>query len=187
MTMAVPYPVQLEFDADRHITRWRPLVQWLLVIPHLMVAYALRMLRQVLTFISFFTVLFTEQIPRQHQRHDALHAARGGLRRPAHRQLPTLQPGCLTPSPERRPVPSPAYPAALRVLSRGVGTNLHATMLAALTPVGGTDPVIYLADFSHRTLIPVPTGDGNGGRQLGDEEISSTMAGRAFITRQPVT
>jgi hypothetical protein len=65
MTMSVPYPVQLEFDADRHITRWRPLVQWLLVIPHLMVAYALRMLRQVLTFISFFTVLFTEQIPRQ--------------------------------------------------------------------------------------------------------------------------
>jgi hypothetical protein len=40
-------------------------VQWLLVIPHLMVAYALRMLRQVLTFISFFTVLFTKQIPRQ--------------------------------------------------------------------------------------------------------------------------
>ena len=27
-----PYPVQLEFHADRHITRWRPLVQWLLAI-----------------------------------------------------------------------------------------------------------------------------------------------------------
>jgi hypothetical protein len=62
--MAVPYPLQLEFQADRQITRWRPLVQWLLVIPHLLIANALRSLRQVLTLISFFTVLFTERIPR---------------------------------------------------------------------------------------------------------------------------
>lgn len=64
MSMPAPYPLQLEFDADRHITRWRPLVQWLLAIPHLLIAWALRTLRQVLTLISFFTVLFTEQIPR---------------------------------------------------------------------------------------------------------------------------
>jgi len=56
--------LQLELHADHHITRWRPLVQWLLAVPHLMIAYALRALRQVLTLISFFTVLFTEQIPR---------------------------------------------------------------------------------------------------------------------------
>jgi hypothetical protein len=37
--------LQLEFHADRHITRWRPLVQWLLAIPHLMIAYALRSVR----------------------------------------------------------------------------------------------------------------------------------------------
>jgi ABC-type uncharacterized transport system YnjBCD permease subunit len=64
VSMSVPYPVQLEFHGDPRITRWRPLVQWLLVIPHLMIAWALRSLRQVLTLISFFTVLFTEQIPR---------------------------------------------------------------------------------------------------------------------------
>ena len=64
MSMPAPYPLQLEFDADRHITRWRPLVQWLLAIPHLMIAWALRTLRQVLTLISFFTVLFTERIPQ---------------------------------------------------------------------------------------------------------------------------
>ena len=64
MSMPVPYPLQLELHADLHITRWRPLVQWLLAIPHLIIAYALRTLRQVLTLISFFTVLFTEQIPR---------------------------------------------------------------------------------------------------------------------------
>ncbi|MDQ1413456.1 MAG: hypothetical protein QOE07_2044 [Acidimicrobiaceae bacterium] len=64
MSMSIPYPVQLDFQADRHITRWRPLVQWVLAIPHLIVASALRSLRQVLTLISLFTVLFTEQIPR---------------------------------------------------------------------------------------------------------------------------
>jgi hypothetical protein len=63
MSMPAPYPLQLEFDADRHITRWRPLLQWLLAIPHLMIAWALRTLRKVLTLISFVTVLFTEQIP----------------------------------------------------------------------------------------------------------------------------
>ena len=64
MSTSVPYPLQLEFHADRSITRWRPFVQWLLAIPHLMIAWALRSLRQVLTLISFFTVLFTKRIPR---------------------------------------------------------------------------------------------------------------------------
>lgn len=64
MSLSAPYPVELEFQADRHITQWRPLVQWLLAIPHLMVASALQGLRQVLTLISLFTVLFTKRIPR---------------------------------------------------------------------------------------------------------------------------
>ncbi len=64
MSMSAPSPLQLEFQADRHITRWRPLVQWLLAIPHLMIAWALRSLRQVLTLISLFTVVFAKRIPR---------------------------------------------------------------------------------------------------------------------------
>jgi hypothetical protein len=63
MSTFVP-ELQLEFNADARITRWRPLVQWLLAIPHLMVVYALRCVRGVLTLISLFTVLFTERIPR---------------------------------------------------------------------------------------------------------------------------
>jgi hypothetical protein len=39
-------------------------VQWLLAIPHLMIAWTLRSLRQVLTLISLFMVLFTKRIPR---------------------------------------------------------------------------------------------------------------------------
>jgi len=59
--MSTPYPLQLEFHADRRITRWRPLAQWLLAIPHLMIAGVLRSLRQVMIQISFFTVLLTNQ------------------------------------------------------------------------------------------------------------------------------
>lgn len=62
--MSVAYPAELELSGDRHITWWRPLVQWLLAVPQLWVASALRSLRQVLILISLFTVLFTERIPR---------------------------------------------------------------------------------------------------------------------------
>src|SRR3954447_5668777 len=64
MAISAPYPAQLEFQGDLHIDRWRPLVQWLLAIPHLVIANALRTLRNILILISFFTVLFTKQIPR---------------------------------------------------------------------------------------------------------------------------
>lgn len=65
MTIATtPYPAQLEFRADREITRWRPLVQWLMAIPQLLVVNVLSTLRNVLTLISLFTVVFTKKIPR---------------------------------------------------------------------------------------------------------------------------
>src|SRR3974390_2742789 len=64
VSTSVPFPAQVDFHGDRHITRWRPLVQWPLAVPQLMVASALRSLRQVLILISLFTVLFTEEIPR---------------------------------------------------------------------------------------------------------------------------
>jgi hypothetical protein len=64
MSLSVPYPAHLEFHGDRRISRWRPLVQWLLAIPQLMIAGALRTVRQMLTLVSFFTVLFTKRIPR---------------------------------------------------------------------------------------------------------------------------
>jgi hypothetical protein len=64
MSMSMPYPAQLEFHGDPHVARWRPLVQWLLVIPHLVIVDVLSTVRGVLTFISFFTVLFTKRIPR---------------------------------------------------------------------------------------------------------------------------
>jgi hypothetical protein len=64
MSMSAPFPAQVELHADHHITWWRPLVQWALAIPQLMVASALRSLRGILVLFSLFTVLFTERIPR---------------------------------------------------------------------------------------------------------------------------
>lgn len=62
--MSISYPARLEFEADYRVARWRPLAQWLLAIPQLAIAWALTYLRNVLTLISLFTVLFTKQIPR---------------------------------------------------------------------------------------------------------------------------
>ena len=58
------YPVRLTVDYPEHVANWRPLVQWLLVIPYLFVAGVLYWLTGVLTIVAFFTVLFTKEIPR---------------------------------------------------------------------------------------------------------------------------
>jgi hypothetical protein len=59
------YPVRLEIEYPEHVANWRPLVQWLLAIPYLIVAGVLFWLTSVLAFISFFTILFTKRIPRE--------------------------------------------------------------------------------------------------------------------------
>jgi len=59
------YPVRLNVDYPERIDNWRPLVQWLLAIPYLFVAGVLYWFTGVLTFIAFFTVLFTKKIPRE--------------------------------------------------------------------------------------------------------------------------
>jgi hypothetical protein len=58
------YPVRLNIEYPERIDRWRPLVQWLLAIPYLIVAGVLYWLTGILTIIAFFTILFTKQIPR---------------------------------------------------------------------------------------------------------------------------
>lgn len=56
-------PVRLELDAPFEVDRWRPIVNWILAIPQLVVVYVLVIVLEVLAFISFFTVLFTKKIP----------------------------------------------------------------------------------------------------------------------------
>jgi Domain of unknown function (DUF4389) len=59
------YPVRLNIEYPERIANWRPLVQWLLAIPYLIVAGILYWLTGILTFIAFFTILFTKRIPRE--------------------------------------------------------------------------------------------------------------------------
>jgi hypothetical protein len=58
------YPVRMAIAYPERIANWRPLVQWILAIPYLFIAGILYWLTGVLTFIAFFTILFTKQIPR---------------------------------------------------------------------------------------------------------------------------
>jgi len=57
------YPVTLELEAPLQIARWRPLVHWLLGIPYYIVLYVLQIALGVVTFVAWFVILFTGNIP----------------------------------------------------------------------------------------------------------------------------
>jgi hypothetical protein len=57
------YPATFAFDAPERIANWRPLVHWLLAIPHLAIVYVLGAVSDVVALISWFAVLFTGRLP----------------------------------------------------------------------------------------------------------------------------
>ncbi len=57
------YPVDLELDAPTKIANWRPLVHWLLDIPHLVIANVLGNVASVIAIISWFAIVFTGRLP----------------------------------------------------------------------------------------------------------------------------
>lgn len=57
------YPATLEVDVPDKTANWRPLVQWLLAIPHLVVVYFLQIAASVVALISWFVILFTGKLP----------------------------------------------------------------------------------------------------------------------------
>ena len=57
------YPAAFGFDAPDKVANWRPLVNWLLVIPHFVILYGLRILSQVVGIISWFVIVFTGELP----------------------------------------------------------------------------------------------------------------------------
>ena len=57
------YPVALDFVHDDVVSRWRPLVNWLLAIPQFVVLYFLQLVERALALLSFILVLFTKKIP----------------------------------------------------------------------------------------------------------------------------
>lgn len=57
------YPVELELDAPEEVANWRPLVHWLLAIPHLALASVLSDVAGVVAVISWFFIVFTGKLP----------------------------------------------------------------------------------------------------------------------------
>jgi hypothetical protein len=57
------YPATFTFDPPEKVANWRPLVHWLLAIPHFAILYGLRVLGQVVSVISWFAIVFTGQMP----------------------------------------------------------------------------------------------------------------------------
>jgi Domain of unknown function (DUF4389) len=57
------YPAQFTFDPPERIDNWRPLVHWLLVIPHLFVVTALQYVAHILAVVSWFAIVFTGNLP----------------------------------------------------------------------------------------------------------------------------
>ena len=63
MSQSAVYPVTVELDAPLEVANWRPLVSWLLAIPHFVVLYALNFVLGLFALISWFAILFTGNIP----------------------------------------------------------------------------------------------------------------------------
>jgi hypothetical protein len=63
MEAAAAYPATFDFDPPEKVANWRPLVQWLLVIPHAVILYVLGFVSEVIGLVSWFIVLFTGSLP----------------------------------------------------------------------------------------------------------------------------
>ncbi|NOX31903.1 MAG: DUF4389 domain-containing protein [Actinobacteria bacterium] len=57
------YPVTYEIDSPLEIARWRPLVQWIMAIPHFFAAYFVAIVAQVVAVIAWFAIVFTGKMP----------------------------------------------------------------------------------------------------------------------------
>jgi hypothetical protein len=57
------YPATFDLDAPEEVANWRPLVQWLLALPHLFLANVLSQVGNVIAVISWFAIVFTGNLP----------------------------------------------------------------------------------------------------------------------------
>ena len=60
---SAPYPATFSFDPPEKVVNWRPLVNWLLAIPHFIVLNALNAVSEALGVVSWFVILFTGALP----------------------------------------------------------------------------------------------------------------------------
>jgi len=61
--MDASYPATFTFDAPEKVANWRPLVSWLLAIPHLILLQVLGYVSEAVGVVSWFVILFTGKLP----------------------------------------------------------------------------------------------------------------------------
>ena len=57
------YPARIAVDSPPEIDRWRALAQWIMAIPHLIIASAMEYVSGALAVVSWFVILFTGKLP----------------------------------------------------------------------------------------------------------------------------
>ncbi len=57
------YPIDPAIEVADKIARWRPIVHWLLAIPHMIILYVLFIVIYILTIISWFAGVITGSVP----------------------------------------------------------------------------------------------------------------------------
>jgi hypothetical protein len=61
--MAIAYPLNLEVTSPAQVARWRPLLNWLLVIPPAVLLWIYTIGLEILAILSWFVILFTGRLP----------------------------------------------------------------------------------------------------------------------------
>lgn len=62
--VVTPFPISVDLEHDVAVERWRPLLNWLLAIPHFVVLYVLGVVINVVVLVAFFPVLLLGRHPR---------------------------------------------------------------------------------------------------------------------------
>ncbi len=62
-SMTPEYPATLRVETPEKMANWRPLAQWILAVPHLLIAAALEQVTGALAIVSWFVILFTGRLP----------------------------------------------------------------------------------------------------------------------------
>lgn len=57
------YPATFSFDPPEKVANWRPLVQWFLAIPHMIVLYLLSIVGAIAGFVAWVTIVITGRMP----------------------------------------------------------------------------------------------------------------------------
>lgn len=57
------YPATYTLDAPEKVANWRPLVQWLLAIPHFIVLYVIQIVGSFVIFASWVMIVITGKLP----------------------------------------------------------------------------------------------------------------------------